>query len=814
MRRRAGIGHSDTDGAAVALARDDRRDLLAALRRAGSGAARLLRDRGSGVRVEVPGADLIGLVARHRDRGRREDARDVDGRECRVQLQHQRDRPGDVRRRHARAADAGVVGQPFGPHCRRVGEEAGIRLVPGRDAVRVARRADARARSRQRGGPAVVGRAGGREARERPALRAGGHADDAAAAVAAERVVGRRGHPGVHAVVPGGEYHRDAEVRDRLGGDADRRGGVVRASAGRAPGVGHDADVVRAVVVGDPVERRERPDDVAPVADAEADEVRTRRDAGVVAVAAEVVGGPGLRDRSVARDRARDVRAVAARRVGVVRLDHVVRDELQVLHDAPREVAVGRVDARVHDGDADAGARRAEAAGRLRRPRAVRADERHALVQVEVDVRSELHLADVRERRDRLDRCGRADDARPRPARVRDDGGRARRGEACLVDGGHRMVEHRDGGDVPAPLDRGLERRVDARLGLRLAAERQRERHGEEERAAERGRVASKHVHTPEMICREDDGRRSTAGQREVNIRATTAPTVPGHRAVRLCTPMTDRLLVEAQRVERAIGRVRWGAAAITLVLGPLFPTLSVLGVYALGAGIVLYNVATLAASRRAGSRQSHAAVARAAFAGDIAALAAAMVLFSADPLWNTYILGPLVITTGAFRFGTGGTLAASLALGTVFTATALLRDRAFGHAFVPERVLFILSVYALTAVLVDRVMRDSRQLRTEREDLIERLERRIAEDTALAVATRVVATVAAPEEVIPRVLQAARAVLLFDRATVFVADEARGEYRVLHRLASGDDEVLPPRAPLGRGLVAAALAEDRPILV
>jgi len=277
---------------------------------------------------------------------------------------------------------------------------------------------------------------------------------------------------------------------------------------------------------------------------------------------------------------------------------------------------------------------------------------------------------------------------------------------------------------------------------------------------------------------------------------------------------MTDRLLVEAQRVERAIGRVRWGAAAITLVLGPLFPTLSVQGVYALGAGIVLYNVATLAASRRAASRQSHAAVARAAFAGDIAALAAAMVLFSADPLWNTYILGPLVITTGAFRFGTGGTLAASLALGTVFTATALLRDRAFGHAFVPERVLFILSVYALTAVLVDRVMRDSRQLRTEREDLIERLERRIAEDTALAVATRVVATVAAPEEVIPRVLQAARAVLLFDRATVFVADEARGEYRVLHRLASGDDEVLPPRAPLGRGLVAAALAEDRPILV
>ncbi|HEX4744415.1 MAG TPA: ATP-binding protein [Candidatus Limnocylindria bacterium] len=277
---------------------------------------------------------------------------------------------------------------------------------------------------------------------------------------------------------------------------------------------------------------------------------------------------------------------------------------------------------------------------------------------------------------------------------------------------------------------------------------------------------------------------------------------------------MTDRLLLEAQRVERAIGRVRWGAAAIALLLGPLFPTLSVQGVYALGAGIVLYNVAALAASRRAASRAAHATVARAAFAGDIAALAAAMVLFSADPGWTTFMLGPLVITTGAFRFGTGGTLAASLSLGTVYTATVIFRDRAFGYAFEPERVLFTLSVYALTAVLVDRVMRDSRQLRTEREDLIARLERRIAEDAALAVATKVVATVAAPDEVIPRVLHAARAVLLFDRATVFVADEARDEYRVLHRLASGDDDVLPPRAPLGHGLVAAALAEERPILV
>ncbi len=277
---------------------------------------------------------------------------------------------------------------------------------------------------------------------------------------------------------------------------------------------------------------------------------------------------------------------------------------------------------------------------------------------------------------------------------------------------------------------------------------------------------------------------------------------------------MTDRLLLEAQRVERAIGRVRWGAAALALLLGPLFPSLSVVGVYALGAGIVLYNVAALTASRRAPTRAAHGTVARAAFAGDIGALAAAMLLFSSDPLWTTYMLGPLVITTGAFRFGSGGTLAAALVLGVAYTGIVVYRDRAFGYLLEPERVLFTLSVYALTAILVDRVMRDSRQLRTEREGLITRLQRRIAEDAALTAATRVVATVASPDEVIPRVLQAAREVLRFDRATVFVADQERGEYRALHRLAADDDLVLPPHAPLGRGLVAAALADDRPLLV
>lgn len=287
--------------------------------------------------------------------------------------------------------------------------------------------------------------------------------------------------------------------------------------------------------------------------------------------------------------------------------------------------------------------------------------------------------------------------------------------------------------------------------------------------------------------------------------------TVP--RVGRYARAMTDRLLLEAQRIERAIGRVRWGAAALALGLGPLFPNLSLVGVYCLGAGIVLYNLAAIFASRRARSLAAHDVVVRAAFAGDIAALAAAMLLFSADPLWTTYTLVPLVITTGAFRFGTAGTAAATVVLGGAYVAVSVFRSAAFGVQLEPERVLFALSVFVLTALLVDRVTRDAGQLRTERERLIAGLERRIAEDAALAVAMRVVATVDAPDEVIPRVLQATRVAIGFDRATVFVADQERGEYRVLYRFAEGDD-VLPPRAPLGRGLVAAALAADHPILV
>ncbi len=279
---------------------------------------------------------------------------------------------------------------------------------------------------------------------------------------------------------------------------------------------------------------------------------------------------------------------------------------------------------------------------------------------------------------------------------------------------------------------------------------------------------------------------------------------------------MRDRLLVEAQQVERAIARVRWGAAALAIVLGPTFPNLSVAGVYALGAFIVVYNLAATGCSARSATVRAHRRIAAAAFAGDLGALSAAMLLFSSDPLWTTFFLGPLVITAGAFRFRSTGTFAATVVVSIAYLAVSAYRAAAFGFEFAPERLLFHVSIFALTAVLLDRSLRDAWQLRREREELIVQLERRVSEDAAIAQVMRIVAQVPSASAVVPAVLDASRDVFRFDRATVFVADEALGEYRVLYRLGSeaGAGAMPPPRLRLGEGLIGAAIAAEQALLV
>ncbi len=195
---------------------------------------------------------------------------------------------------------------------------------------------------------------------------------------------------------------------------------------------------------------------------------------------------------------------------------------------------------------------------------------------------------------------------------------------------------------------------------------------------------------------------------------------------------MPGGLLAEQQRLERTVARIRWGAAALAFFLGPQFPNLSQPAVIVLAAAIALYNVAVIAATSRATTLAHQRRVAQAAFGVDLLALSAAMLLFSADPYWTTYILGMLVIVAGAFRFGASGAWASAIVLSLAYVAVLVFRASRFDLAFEPARAAFHVAVFGLMALLVDRVWRDDRRVRAEREALIVQLERQLTENERL----------------------------------------------------------------------------------
>ena len=275
-----------------------------------------------------------------------------------------------------------------------------------------------------------------------------------------------------------------------------------------------------------------------------------------------------------------------------------------------------------------------------------------------------------------------------------------------------------------------------------------------------------------------------------------------------------DVALREAKALERGIAFGRWGGVALALLLGPIFPNLSLPAVVGLGIGIAAYNVWVMRASARAQTLPEHRRIERMAFMADLTALAAGMLLISPDRYWTTFLIVPLVIMAGAFRFGNEGALASSLVLGASYLAISVFRAIAFDYAIEPERVVFHLSVFALTAFMVERILREGRVVRLERERLIGELQRRVAEDDALVEVGRIVGRLRDPAEVVPAVLEASRKVFRFERATVFTIDEERGEYRAIYRLSQSSEAAAAPTFKIGEGLVAATLTEDRPLLV
>lgn len=271
-------------------------------------------------------------------------------------------------------------------------------------------------------------------------------------------------------------------------------------------------------------------------------------------------------------------------------------------------------------------------------------------------------------------------------------------------------------------------------------------------------------------------------------------------------------VLAEHQRLERTIGLIRYGGAAVALALGPLFPLVPVPAIVLLGLGIVAYDTVVLVASARARDLAAHRRLEGVAFGADLVALSVGMLITALDPSWTTFVVGPLVIIGGAFRFGSPGAWLSAAILGVAYVAITAFRAAALAFPAEPQRIAFHLAVFALSAVLVDRVLLDDRRLRAEREDLVRRLERRVSEDAAVAGALRVVAR-GPGRALVPAVLEASRSVFRFDRATVFVADRDADEYVVVHRLTPGGAPPTP-RMRLGEGLVGAAFAQGGSVLV
>lgn len=177
--------------------------------------------------------------------------------------------------------------------------------------------------------------------------------------------------------------------------------------------------------------------------------------------------------------------------------------------------------------------------------------------------------------------------------------------------------------------------------------------------------------------------------------------------------------LREQQRLERTTARVRWGAAALEILVGPFFPSFSLAAVWGLGLAILAYNLVVIRSSARATTVAGHRRIAELAFGADLAAASVAMLVFSVDPYWTTFVIGPLVIIAGAFRFGTRGAYTSAIVLGSAYLAISILRAQWSSDALAPARVAFHLSVFALSALLVDRLVRDLRQTRIENEKLV-----------------------------------------------------------------------------------------------
>jgi len=187
-----------------------------------------------------------------------------------------------------------------------------------------------------------------------------------------------------------------------------------------------------------------------------------------------------------------------------------------------------------------------------------------------------------------------------------------------------------------------------------------------------------------------------------------------------------------AERLERTFNWARVGGAALIFFLGPFFPNIGT--AYLVGLGVFVLGYAAVVYWMMQSKPGSFERLTRVMFVLDIGIVSSAMLVFSSDPSWTTWVIGSLIIIAGGFRFGTAGAFTAAAAISLAYVAIAAYRSETFGLVAEPWRLAFHVSVFLLAAYLMSGLLRELEHLRAQREKFV----RQAVEAAALRQADRI----------------------------------------------------------------------------
>ncbi|HYK98624.1 MAG TPA: HAMP domain-containing sensor histidine kinase, partial [Candidatus Acidoferrales bacterium] len=148
----------------------------------------------------------------------------------------------------------------------------------------------------------------------------------------------------------------------------------------------------------------------------------------------------------------------------------------------------------------------------------------------------------------------------------------------------------------------------------------------------------------------------------------------------------------------------------------PFFPNIGFAHVVLFGTLLIAQFVFVSYLVRSGRFRRQPEGSARLIFAIDLGLIAYAIFLFSYDPNWTTYIVGFLVVIAGGFRFATAGAVAATVAMAATYVLSALYRERVYGYATEPQRLVFTVCIYVISGFLMIALLRELATLRAQRE--------------------------------------------------------------------------------------------------